>query len=172
MPRPQRGVPLNVDPRPFKFTVAVNIYFLSRLFLKRHSLHTRYLYVLYLLGAPSITMSEDDLSMRVRGEPNQEFYRKAKDKYKSFSNSARTEFQRLPALNSKQTLNTSNLAPRIQPSIQPYIIAISCDEEVPSYDISIYIISMIIVETFFHYASIPSLLFAAEEQAKSAKVKQ
>jgi hypothetical protein len=64
MPRPQRAVPLSLDPRPF--TVAVGIYFLLQLFLKRHSFHTRYLYVFYLLGAPSITMSEDDRFMRVR----------------------------------------------------------------------------------------------------------
>jgi hypothetical protein len=62
MPLPQRGVPLSFDPR--LFTVAVGIYFLLRLFLKRHSLHTRYLSVFYLLGAPSIPMSEDDRSMR------------------------------------------------------------------------------------------------------------
>ncbi len=86
--------------------MAVGIYFLLRQFLKRHSLHTRYLYVFYLLGAPSIPMSEDDRFMRLRGEPSPAFYKKAKDKYKSFTDSAITEFQRLLGLNNKQTLNT------------------------------------------------------------------
>jgi hypothetical protein len=49
-------------------------------------------------------MSEDDRSMLVRGEPNKEFYKKAKEKYKSFNDSARTEYQRLLAVNNKHTL--------------------------------------------------------------------
>jgi hypothetical protein len=50
-------------------------------------------------------MSEDDRFMRVRGELNSDFYKKARDKYKSFTNSARTKFQRLLGLYNKQTLN-------------------------------------------------------------------
>ena len=50
-------------------------------------------------------MSDDAArSLRVRGEPNQEFLKKAKTKYKSYNESARTEFQRLLAAHNKQPL--------------------------------------------------------------------
>ncbi len=54
-------------------------------------------------------MSEDDRSMRVRsGEPNKDSYNRAKDKYKSYNDSARTEHQRLLAINNKQPLTKIN----------------------------------------------------------------
>ena len=50
-------------------------------------------------------MSDDAArSLRVRGEPNQEFLKKAKTKYKSYNESARTEFQRLYDINTKTPL--------------------------------------------------------------------
>ena len=53
-------------------------------------------------------MSDDVRSTRVRGEPNVEFLKKAKTKYKTFNESANTEFQRLSAQNTKQTLTPNN----------------------------------------------------------------
>ena len=55
-------------------------------------------------------MSDDGRSMRVRGEPNPDQYKKAKNRYKTYNDAARTEFSRLSALNSKQAL-TANLNP-------------------------------------------------------------
>jgi hypothetical protein len=49
-------------------------------------------------------MSEDGRSLRVRGEPNAEMYKKAKNKYRTYNADARTEFARLNALNTKQLL--------------------------------------------------------------------
>ena len=49
-------------------------------------------------------MSDDARQTRVRGEPNAENYRRAKIKYKTYNETARTEYQRLHGLNSKSTL--------------------------------------------------------------------
>ena len=49
-------------------------------------------------------MSEDVRSTRVRGEPNAEFLKKAKAKYKTYNREANTEFQRLHDKNLKELL--------------------------------------------------------------------
>jgi hypothetical protein len=46
----------------------------------------------------------DRSTTRVRGEPNAEFLKKAKAKYKTYNEAASTEFQRLNALNLKDAL--------------------------------------------------------------------
>ena len=53
-------------------------------------------------------MSDDGRSMRVRGEPNPDLYKKAKAKYKTYNEAAKTEFSRLSGLNSKQALTPNN----------------------------------------------------------------
>jgi hypothetical protein len=53
-------------------------------------------------------MSDDGRSMRVRGEPNPDQYKKARTKYKTYKDAARTEFARLSGLNSKQALTPKN----------------------------------------------------------------
>jgi hypothetical protein len=55
-------------------------------------------------------MSDDARPTRVRGEPNADQLKRAKQKYKTYNESANTEFQRLNALNSSKPL-TSNLNP-------------------------------------------------------------
>ena len=55
-------------------------------------------------------MSDDVRSTRVRGEPNADQLKRAKAKYKTYNESANTEFQRLSALNSSKAL-TANLNP-------------------------------------------------------------
>ncbi len=57
-----------------------------------------------LSRAAQLAMSDDGRSLRVRGEPNADMYKKAKNKYKSYNADARTEFARLNTLNSKQAL--------------------------------------------------------------------
>ncbi len=42
------------------------------------------------------------------GEPNKDLYRKAKDRYRSYNDSARTELQRFFSINNKQTLTKIN----------------------------------------------------------------
>jgi hypothetical protein len=49
-------------------------------------------------------MSDDVRSTRVRGEPNVEFLKKAKLKYKTYNREANTEFQRLHDKNLKELL--------------------------------------------------------------------
>jgi len=53
-------------------------------------------------------MSDDVRSTRVRGEPNADQLKRAKSKYKTYNDSANTEFLRLNALNSRQPLNANN----------------------------------------------------------------
>jgi hypothetical protein len=78
--------------------------FLLQVFLEGPSLPTGYLHVYHLSRAAQPAMSDDGRSLRVRGEPNAEMYRKAKNKYKTYNADARTEFARLNAQNSKQAL--------------------------------------------------------------------
>ncbi len=101
MPRPQRGVPLRFVP--WLFAAVVAIYFLLRVFLRGHSLHTGYFYVYHPLVAAQPVMSDDGHSLRERGEPNAEMYKKAKNKYKTYNADAKTEFARLNGLNTRQT---------------------------------------------------------------------
>jgi hypothetical protein len=49
-------------------------------------------------------MSDDGRSLRVRGEPNADMYKRAKNKYKTYNKDASTEFARLNGINAKQTL--------------------------------------------------------------------
>ena len=51
-------------------------------------------------------MPDDGRSLRIRGgnEPNGDAYKAAKKRYKSFNDSARTEYNHLKGLNDKKTL--------------------------------------------------------------------
>jgi protein-tyrosine phosphatase len=53
-------------------------------------------------------MSDDVRPTRVRGEPNADQLKRAKAKYKTYNDSANTEFLRLSALNNKKQLTPNS----------------------------------------------------------------
>ena len=132
--------------------------FLLQLFLRGQSLHTGYLYVYPLSRAAQLAMSDDGRSLRVRGEPNADMYKKAKSKYKTYNADARTEFARLNALNTKQTL-TPNKNPAEHATFW-HLNELRMQGDDP----------MIFQFTFMYILSM-TLIFAAEQEAEATRAK-